>query len=53
MRIEDPTLAMVKYIRTIIPEPKRKILMDVYDTYGPIDTVVGDALLHLDKFRSF
>jgi WD40 repeat protein len=53
MQIDDPTLAVVKYIRTVLPDDKRKILMDVYDTYGPIDTVVGDALLHLDKFRSF
>jgi hypothetical protein len=52
MQIDDPTLAMVKYIRTVLPESKRKTLMDVYDTYGPIDSVVGDALIHIDKFRS-
>lgn len=52
MQIDDPTLAMVKYIRTVLPEYKRKTLMDVYDTYGPIDSVVGDALIHIDKFRS-
>lgn len=50
---EDPILALVRYIRSNIPEPKRKILMDVFDTYGPTDTIVGDALIHLDKFRSF
>lgn len=53
MRIEDPILAMVKYINTMIPKPKLETLMNVYDTYGPIDTVVGDALIHIDKFRSF
>lgn len=53
MGMSDTTLAMAKYIRSQIPEPNRKRLMEVYDTYGPIDTVVGDALTHLDKFRSF
>jgi len=53
MGVDDPTLAMVKYIRSQIPEHNRKKLMELYDTYGPIDTVVGDALIHLDKFRSF
>jgi hypothetical protein len=53
MGVSDAMLAMAKYIRSQIPEPNRKRLMEVYDTYGPIDTVVGDALTHLDKFRSF
>lgn len=49
---QDPLLAMVKLINSF-PIDQRKQLLNVFDTYGPTDTLVGDALLHLDKFRSF
>jgi len=50
-KIEDPLLAMVSLIN-IQPIEERKRILDVYDSYGTIDTLVGDALNHLDKFRT-
>jgi len=49
--IDDPLLAMVKLINSFSVEERKRIL-DVYDNYGTIDTLVGDALIHLDKFRT-
>jgi hypothetical protein len=49
--IDDPLLAMVKLINSFNAEERKRIL-DIYDTYGTIDTIVGDALNHLDKFRT-
>jgi hypothetical protein len=49
--VEDPLLAMVKLINSFNVEERKRIL-DIYDTYGTIDTIVGDALNHLDKFRT-
>jgi hypothetical protein len=49
--IDDPLLAMVKLINSFNVEERKRIL-DIYDTYGTIDTIVGDALNHLDKFRT-
>jgi hypothetical protein len=51
MTIDDPLLAMVKIINLFNVEERKRIL-DVYDNYGTIDTLVGDALIHLDKFRT-
>lgn len=51
MSVEDPMLAMVKLINSFNVEERKRIL-DIYDTYGTIDTIVGDALNHLDKFRT-
>jgi len=50
-KIEDPLLAMVSLINTL-PVDERKRILDVYNSYGTIDTLVGDALNHLDKFRT-
>jgi hypothetical protein len=50
-KTEDPLLAMVGLINTL-PIEERKRILDVYDSYGTIDTLVGDALNHLDKFRT-
>ena len=50
--VEDPVLAMVKLINSF-DTTERKRILDVYDTYGVTNTIVGDALIHLDKFRSF
>jgi hypothetical protein len=50
-KIEDPLLAMVGLINSM-PMEERKRILDVYDSYGTIDTLVGDALNHLDKFRT-
>lgn len=50
-KIEDPLLAMVGLINSM-PIEERKRILDVYDSYGTIDTLVGDALNHLDKFRT-
>jgi hypothetical protein len=50
-KIEDPLLAMVGLIN-LMPIEERKRILDVYDSYGTIDTLVGDALNHLDKFRT-
>ena len=52
MKVSDPLLAMTKLINSFSAEERKRIL-DVYDNYGTIDTLVGDALTHLDKFRSF
>ena len=49
--LQDPLLAMVRTINSF-PVDERKRILDIYDTYGPIDTLVGDALIHIDKFRS-
>jgi hypothetical protein len=35
-----------------MPIEERKRIQDVYDSYGTIDTIVGDALDHIDKFRT-
>jgi len=51
MTIDDPLLATVKLINSFNVEERKRIL-DVYDNYGTIDTLVGDALIHLDKFRT-
>ena len=51
--IDDPLLAVVNYINSVIPKDKRDNLMKNFDKYGAIDTIVGDALTHIDKFRSF
>jgi hypothetical protein len=51
MSVSDPLLAMVKLINSFNAEERKRIL-DVYDNYGTIDTLVGDALIHLDKFRT-
>jgi hypothetical protein len=48
---EEPLLAMVSLINTL-PIEERKRILNVYDSYGTIDTLVGDALNHLDKFRT-
>lgn len=48
---EDPLLAMVSLINAL-PTEERKRILDVYDSYGTINTLVGDALNHLDKFRT-
>ena len=40
--VEDPLLAMVKLINSFNVEERKRIL-DIYDTYGTIDTKVGDA----------
>ena len=50
--VADPLLAMVKLINSFNVEERKRIL-DICDTYGTIDTIVGDALTHLDKFRTF
>lgn len=50
--VADPVLAMVKLINSF-DTTERKRILDVYDTYGATNTIVGDALIHLDKFRSF
>lgn len=52
MDIDDPLRAMVHMINSL-PTEERKRILDIYDTYGPIDSLVGDALIHIDKFRSF
>ena len=52
MSVADPVLAMVKLINSF-DTTERKRILDVYDTYGATNTIVGDALIHLDKFRSF
>jgi hypothetical protein len=52
MSVADPLLAMVKLINSFKVEERKRIL-DLYDTYGTIDTIVGAALTHLDKFRTF
>jgi hypothetical protein len=44
-------LAMVSLINSM-PIEERKRIQDVYDSYGTIDTIVGDALDHIDKFRT-
>jgi len=44
-------LAMVSLISSM-PIEERKRIQDVYDSYGTIDTIVGDALDHIDKFRT-
>lgn len=44
-------LAMVCLINSM-PIEERKRIQDVYDSYGTIDTIVGDALDHIDKFRT-
>lgn len=48
---EDMTLNLVSCIRQQEKE-KRDRLMRLFDTYGPPDGPLGDALMHIDKFRS-
>ena len=50
-KMEDPLLAVVGLINSL-PTQERKRILDVYDSYGTINTLVGDALNHLDKFRT-
>lgn len=51
VRQMDRTLAMVSCIRRL--EPKRYAMMlDDFDKLGPPDNLLGDALKHIDKFRT-
>jgi hypothetical protein len=47
----DEKMALVCLINSMSSGDKAKLLAD-YDTYGPPEGVVGDALKHIDNFRS-
>jgi len=50
--ISDPVLALVATIHKL-PEENQSALLMLFDKYGPTNTLLGRALIHLDKFRSF
>ena len=50
--ISDPVLAMVATIRSAPKENQNRLLM-LFDKYGPPNNLLGSALIHIDKFRSF
>ena len=48
---DDMMLNLVSCIRQQ-PQEKRDRLMVLFDKYGPPDGILGEALMHIDKFRS-
>lgn len=49
--IADPTIALVSCIRKLSSHKRNKIL-ELFDKHGPPSGILGEALLHIDKFRT-
>lgn len=50
--VEEPMLALVSCIRKL-PTDTRNRMLELFDKHGPPSGIIGEALLHIDKFRSF
>jgi hypothetical protein len=50
-RTDDMLLNLVSCIKNQ-PQEKRDKLMQLFDKYGPPEGPLGEALKHIDKFRS-
>jgi len=50
--IDEPMLALVSCIRKL-PSDTRNRMLELFDKHGPPSGIIGEALLHIDKFRSF
>lgn len=48
----DPVLAAAGYLKSYPAATLQKLWAD-YDAWGPIDNLYGQAMIHLDKFRSW
>lgn len=50
--VDEPMIALVSCIRKL-PTDTRNRMLELFDKHGPPSGIIGEALLHIDKFRSF
>jgi hypothetical protein len=50
--VDEPMIALVSCIRKL-PSDTRNRMLELFDKHGPPSGIIGEALLHIDKFRTY